>query len=695
MRHVPVQQKRIPRVALYSLVFDAVLVRYVVAMLFIFFLMHPVMPALAAEDNPETPAESVSEEVVPEPVVETESDEPEVIIEEVPEEQIVEESGADTVLIEDEPLEDSGDTQTTEVIDYETLEDASVESETSVIDDVAPEDDSILDAVIDDLPDVSVEPETIDVAEDEQPLDATESEDDELDTIIQTPSDEFSSTSTSETVDEPTATNQEDVEVTDLETLSQQLASSTQADDVDNDNSNLADENVVTPGSGGGDGSSQGTTTVDAQINETDQINQEDSNNAPVDEDNGSAEDDTDAENDALTSDVSTVIEHSTTTSSSSAVIDDNVYLVSPVNVVTNNLNAHQFSNTECVSVGDGSYYCSENETAPKYVEDRVFSAPDSDGDMEIFVTIESRTTQITHNIVDDAAPQYDGLSNTIVWHSMQNDRFQIAQYDVKSGEVTYLTDTSYNNMEPVAYGDIVMWQAWIGSNWEIMILDNGELTQLTDNDVHDITPQLRDGYVMWQTQFAEGWKVALYDEKADKVNYIADSDGSKVANPRFVLVYDSTDKVGDVRTLGYDFGSGSSFTLGSLPAELPDEIPEPDQTGETRALIQAKPSTREGEVDEIQPVPTDSSGTTTIKSATSTTANVVPSVDNGTEDLIIEPIVSVATSTETVFEEVQAPEEIVDMLVEEALSTNEENVSHIEDVVIPPYFDTTTDEVS
>jgi hypothetical protein len=322
----------------------------------------------------------------------------------------------------------------------------------------------------------------------------------------------------------------------------------------------------------------------------------------------------------------------------------------------------------------------------PDYVGDGVFSAPDSDGDTEIFVTIAGETTQITHNTVDDAAPQYDAISDTIVWHSMQDDRFQIVRYTVSDGSVEYLTDTSYINTEPVANGDIVMWQAWIGNNWEIMLFDNGEVMQLTDNDVHDITPQMRDGYIMWQTKFAEGWKVALYDQITQKVSYIADSDGTGVANPRFVLVYDSTNDVGDVRTLGYDFDSGSSFILGSLPAEMPDEIPEPDQTGETRALIQEKPSVRDGETEDIQPVP-PGTGTSTNPTA-STNSNLLSS------DLVIAPLDIVATSTPDTAEETLTPDEVVDAVPTEVLARPEEEVSHIQDVVIPPFMGTTTDEV-
>jgi hypothetical protein len=298
--------------------------------------------------------------------------------------------------------------------------------------------------------------------------------------------------------------------------------------------------------------------------------------------------------------------------------------------IVEHSSHAFEFGLEECAGVGDGSFYCSKADKAPVSKPDGVFSAPDSDGDMEIYVRVNNEEQQLTFNKYDDKSPYYDALSERIVWHADINDRYQIISYDLNSNEQKKITDTPYNNMEPVAYGDITLWQTWLNNNWEIMKLEGSELSQLTSNNFNDISPHMRDQYVIWQSQFSDGWKVTLFDERTGKIEYLNAEAGTKLENPRFVLVYDSTTEAGDTQTIGYDPNKKVSFALGSLPAQLPEELPEPDQTGETRALIQAKPSVRGGDIEEsTAPQPTSTPPTispnshlTLDLSTTSTPAN-------------------------------------------------------------------------
>jgi hypothetical protein len=52
----------------------------------------------------------------------------------------------------------------------------------------------------------------------------------------------------------------------------------------------------------------------------------------------------------------------------------------------------------------------------------------------------------------------------------------------------------------------------------------------------------------------------------------------------------------GDVVTRGVDLKTGEIVSLEATPAELPEDIPESESTGETRALITSKPSQKEGD---------------------------------------------------------------------------------------------------
>lgn len=346
---------------------------------------------------------------------------------------------------------------------------------------------------------------------------------------------------------------------------------------------------------------------------------------------------------------------------------------------------AFEFDTKECAVVGNGAYYCSSPKESIDVTKDGVFSLPDSGGDLEIYVRVAGKETIITNNSVDDSAPYYDSQSDRIVWHRLVHDRYQIVSYDMKKNIETYLTDTEYNNMEPMAYGEITLWQAWIDNNWEIVLNDGATTRQITLNTEQDVSPHIRGGYIVWQTQFVDGWKVAVYDQKTRKTEYIASEGGLKVENPRFVLVYDSTDGNGDVQTVGYDFDTKSTFALGSLPAQLPDKLPDPDQTGETRALTQAKQTSKEGE-SESNSIPqdtNDATGSSTVASSTVGTLDLSQTLANASSS-----VSTPASATAPI---------ITDVIVQSYASSTpaSQEVIVIPDVVIPPYISTSTLEIS
>ena len=348
-------------------------------------------------------------------------------------------------------------------------------------------------------------------------------------------------------------------------------------------------------------------------------------------------------------------VDKATTSTSSVTNTDDEM---SGVAINISDENRHQFSVNDCISVGNGAFYCTEQTSAPTYESDGVFSAPDSDGDLEIFVRVNGEESQLSFNQVDDAAPYYDARSKRIVWHRLVNDRYQVISYDTTTHQETQLTNTDYNNMEAVAFGDVTLWQAWVSDNWEIIKHEAGDIEQLTDNDAHDVAPRMKNGYVVWQTQFNDGWRVAVYDETEKTIEYIDNIDRPTVAeNPRFVLVFDQIDHNGDVHTLGYDFENKETIRLGSLPQELQDELPEPDDTGEERALVQFKPTTRESKTTSID----NSNDTDTEDSknnlATSSTDIIIPAAATttppkavaGEQTETFEPTLTASSTTQNI----------------------------------------------
>jgi hypothetical protein len=117
-------------------------------------------------------------------------------------------------------------------------------------------------------------------------------------------------------------------------------------------------------------------------------------------------------------------------------------------------------------------------------------------------------------------------------------------------------------------------------------------------------------------------------------------------------------------------------------PGQVPDEIPDPDQTGEDRALIvnttQLKTKTEEESDPELPPLDTDTEIDPDTETATSTTDVVIPPF--GSDQINdVEPDADEAASTTT------------DLVVEPLPIETVEPV--IDDLIVPPYVESVVEE--
>jgi hypothetical protein len=269
-----------------------------------------------------------------------------------------------------------------------------------------------------------------------------------------------------------------------------------------------------------------------------------------------------------------------------------------------------QFNKDNCLAVEDGSFYCQIATSTPAADDRGLFSLPDADGDLEIYIKNNDGMQQITFNTVDDASPYYDPASDSLVWHRLIDERYQIVVYDMASGEERQLTDTSTNNMEPFRADNIIVWQYWDNDAWQIMLYDGETATQLTNTSEHNLAPVVRNNLVVWHRIQYNEKTIEVYDLNSKAFMTIRDDNGGTISNPRMVLVYDAAMDNGDIETRGYDLVTGEITSFEAEPAPLPDEIPNPDTTGETRALLSGKSSTEEDALDSGQTGNTNASST-------------------------------------------------------------------------------------
>lgn len=354
------------------------------------------------------------------------------------------------------------------------------------------------------------------------------------------------------------------------------------------------------------------TTTDEVSGGEVAEPDESAEGNASGSSSNGDDDDSDDGEEVATTTPENTATTSATATPSTNnehadvgEVATSTIEAAEPENVN----GSYVFNEGECTVVADEEFYCfkkGSEVTAPSG-KITAIAAPDSDGDREIYLVTAGGTDRITNNAVDDFAPAYDPATGRIVWHSMINDRLQIMLYDRSLG-IVQLTDGPNNSSNPHLYGDRVVWQEWIGDNWEIRRADNAgeadmEVETLTKNEVHDMFPQIYAEFITWQRQTSEGWEVIVYDERADTEASIEKDGDGKYENPRFMLLFDKRTKEGDIETVGYDLATGDKEDLKTTPRGKRDPVTPRDETGDAAQVAGVtKPSERRDSSDDDNP---------------------------------------------------------------------------------------------
>jgi hypothetical protein len=341
------------------------------------------------------------------------------------------------------------------------------------------------------------------------------------------------------------------------------------------------------------------------------------SSDSPISDATTSVSENADTSDSATSSENNTLAETSATSSATSSDV--------VVETERGNDSEIVFDKNNCVSVEDGSFYCKKADTdvSINSADDGLYSFPDAGGDLEIYLKKNGELSQLTSNEVDDAAPYFDSISNTIVWHKQINERFQIVSLDLENMQEIQITADAENNMEPTRAGKYTVWQHWNQNNWDIVLYDGVEITYLSKSFEHDMAPKVRGSLVMWNKLTDSGHQtIELYDLLTKEFTTINDAEGGALSNPRMVLVYESAFENGDVVTKGYDVLTGEITPLSTKAADLPEDIPSPDDTGEHRALIQLKNGTKDdSETADI--FPQDVGGGVSATSSTSTTLDM------------------------------------------------------------------------
>ena len=286
---------------------------------------------------------------------------------------------------------------------------------------------------------------------------------------------------------------------------------------------------------------------------------------------------------------------------------EDEAHIEEGVIIVAQNpTNKYVFGEGDCTLVSDGEFYCiakgpeRQRHTGVR----RVYAEKDRKGDREIFYFDGIEVRRITNNNYDDFAPVFDESTMHIVWQAMINDRLQIMLHELSTNVTRQITTTRENSSNPSISGDIVVWQEWVDTNWEIMMTNvnnNGQpfdIVRLTDNVAHDMFPVAYDGMVTWQRERGSGWEIIVYETQTGKKHVLEKGDaGARYENPRFALIFDSKHDNGDIKTVGYDLSTGDMMDFGTRTKQVPlDPVTPKDETPE--AVVREVSSTTQVRVE-------------------------------------------------------------------------------------------------
>lgn len=612
--HIPGSRNR---VGLYALVFASRISLITVGLLFVSFLIQPVHLAYANE----AAAEAEAAELAAEPSLN------DVAFEEVPDEVVEEASTAVEVTVEDseEPSINSPDTETggSTAVPEEASDPIGGDTTAEEISE-----------------DTARQPETNVSTE----VASTTDQNDEPSQITATSTDIKNEVTGNISTSSPSI--YENIATSTPDTVA---ASSTGATTTNQ----LTDTDTIDGTSNEG-GSGEETVSDD---NETDIVNTTEgvTDDTPEQPSSDNTNENTGSDEISEVPDTAVTAATTTTAGKDAALTETETSVVTKAENLVTDSNYYQFGKQACVSVGGGTYHCSIAEGKIVDSQAVVYSEIGPSGSPEIFIkTSKGAVEQITDNNFEDSSPHYDPVSQKIAWQRLIQGRYQIIIYDIPSAEEKQLTFSRTNNMEPSVSIAGVVWQAWDNNDWEVMYYDGTYTDQLTNNATQDVAPVLQEEYIIWTVigggeQFAQ-----VYSLETKETVTISNHEGGSILNPRFVLVYDTQFDNGDVVTQRFDPVTGFAQPIAAKPAEAPMDIPQPDTTGEIKALIQTKSTSKQTSV--VNGTTTDS-GTGDIGSSATTTSGTL----NLTPDLsaqVSDDVVSTSTDGLPVIESEDTVEE-------------------------------------
>ncbi len=117
---------------------------------------------------------------------------------------------------------------------------------------------------------------------------------------------------------------------------------------------------------------------------------------------------------------------------------------------------------------------------------------------------------QLTTNCYYDMGPQMH--DRYLVWYAWDGQDYEIMMRDLETGETVQLTNNNFDDVSPVIWNGVVAWEGYPSVEGDIFLWREGKITMISDNIEDDVNPQIWDKYVVWQGIQDDNYEIFLYD---------------------------------------------------------------------------------------------------------------------------------------------------------------------------------------
>ena len=192
--------------------------------------------------------------------------------------------------------------------------------------------------------------------------------------------------------------------------------------------------------------------------------------------------------------------------------------------------------------------------------------------------------SQVTNNSYEDSFPRIKG--NHLVWQGYVGGDWEIFLYDTATEETTQITNNGYDDLSPRTDGNYIVWQGFNDGEWDIFLWDGTEIQAISDRSAEDASPQIANGLIVWTSEpfgddFVGPEEVMLYDAvtqtrtvlsaEVDPDNTLDDS-GPKINDE--VVIWVQTDDQENMTLYMYDL---SNVTITENPEYVWRDSPQRD----------------------------------------------------------------------------------------------------------------------